>query len=159
MSKDLNLCQFIGRLGKDPEIRYTAGGDAVANFSIACGDDYKKKSGEKVEQTNWINVVAWGRLAEISGEYLKKGSQVYLSGKQVTRSWDDKEGNKRYTTEIVASEMQMLGGRGAPAGGDQGSNAGSPAPDRTQRPSAHPAPPTNQGNAGGFDNFDDDIPF
>ena len=99
MSKDLNLCQFIGRLGKDPEVRYTPDGKAVANFSIACSDDYKAKSGEKIEQTNWIKIVAWGRLAEICGEYLKKGSQVYIAGKQVTRKWQDKDGNDRYSTE------------------------------------------------------------
>ena len=110
MSKDVNKCIFIGRLGKDPEIRQTSGG-AVANFSIACSDDYTKKSGEKVEQTNWINIVAWNKLAEICGQYLKKGSQVYVEGKQVTRSWDDNDGNKRYTTEIVISEMQMIGGK------------------------------------------------
>ena len=148
MSKDLNLCQFIGRLGKDPEIRYTSDGKAVANFSIACGDDYKAKSGEKVEQTNWINIVAWGRLAEICGEYLNKGSQVYLAGKQVTRKWQDQSGQDRYTTEIVASEMQMLGSRGgASADGGYGQ------PPR----SAQNAPPA-QGQPAG-DDFDDDIPF
>ena len=145
MSKDLNNCQFIGRLGKDPEIRYTADGKAVANFSIACSDDYKKKSGEKVEQTNWINIVAWDRLAEICGEYLKKGSQVYLAGKQVTRKWEDKEGNTRYTTEIVANEMQMLGSRP-----DSGARNDNQAPQRPSSPSA---------SGPAMDNFDDDIPW
>ena len=111
MSKDLNSCSFIGRLGKDPELRQTAGGPVV-NFSIACGDDYKKKTGEKVEQTNWINIVAWNRLAEICAQYLTKGSQIHVSGKMTTRKWQDKDGETKYTTEIVASEMQMLGGKG-----------------------------------------------
>jgi single-strand DNA-binding protein len=110
MSKDLNQCNFIGRLGKDPEVKHMPNGNAVVNFSIACGDDYKK-DGQKVEQTNWINVVAFGKLAEIIGEYLKKGSRVFISGKLTVRKWQDKEGNDRYTTEIVASEMQMLDSR------------------------------------------------
>lgn len=110
MSKDLNLCQFIGRLGADPEVSYTPSGSAVANISLACGDDYKdKNTGEKVEQTNWIRIVMFGRLAEIAGQYLTKGSQIYVSGKQVTRKWQAKDGSDRYTTEIVASDMQMLG--------------------------------------------------
>jgi len=111
MSKDLNLCQFIGRLGNDVEIKYTPNGSAVANLSLACGDDYKDKQGQKVEQTNWIRVVAFGNLAEIMGKYLVKGSQIHVSGKQVTRKWQDADGNDRYSTEIVANEMQMLGGK------------------------------------------------
>ena len=146
MSKDLNFCSFIGRLGKDPEIRHTAGGKAVANFSIACSDDYKKKSGEKVEQTNWINIVAWDRLAEICGKYLKKGSQIHISGKQVTRKWEDKEGNTRYSTEIVASDMQMIGGR---------SDAGDPAKPSTAPQQRGPVP----GPQGSDDGFDEDIPW
>ena len=112
MSKDVNQCNFTGRLGKDIDLKYTASGSAVANFSIACGDDYKDKQGQKVEQTNWVNIVMFGKLAEIAGKYLQKGSQVYISGKQVTRKWQDKDGNDRYTTEIVANEMKMLGGKG-----------------------------------------------
>lgn len=116
MSKDLNQCNFIGRLGRDPEIKYLPDGKAVANFSIACGDDYKAKDGQKVEQTNWVNIVAFGRLAEIIGEYCSKGSRVFVSGKQVTRKWQHKStGEDRYTTEIVASEMQLLDSRGATA--------------------------------------------
>lgn len=111
MSKDLNSCNFIGRLGRDPEVKYANSGAAIVNFSIACGDDYKDKSGQKVEQTNWINVVAFGKLAEIIGQWVKKGSQVYISGKQVTRKWQDKEGQDRYSTEIVANDMQMLGSK------------------------------------------------
>ncbi len=104
MSKDLNLCQFIGRIGKDIELKYMPNGDAVANFSIACGDDYKdKQTGQKVEQTNWINVVAFRRLAEILGEYCNKGDQVYISGKQRTRKYQAQDGSDRYSTEIVAN--------------------------------------------------------
>ncbi len=112
MSKDLNQCNFIGRLGKPIELRYTASGNAVANFSIACGDDYKDKSGNKVEQTNWVNVVIFGKLADIAGKYLEKGKMVFISGKQVTRKWQDNEGKDRYSTEIVADNMQMLGAKG-----------------------------------------------
>ena len=109
MAKDLNMCQFIGRLGRDVETRYMPNGDAVCNFSIACSDDYTKDN-NKVEQTEWINVVGYRKLAEIMDKYLKKGSQVYIQGKMQTRSWE-KEGVKRYSTEIIANQMQMLGGR------------------------------------------------
>ena len=142
MSKDLNLCQFIGRLGKDVEIKHTASGSAVANFSIACGDDYKDKSGNKVEQTNWINIVVFGKLAEICGEWLGKGSQIYISGKQVTRKWQDQSGADRYTTEIVANDMQMLGGRN----------------ENGQQSKPAQSAPAGSGNAGD-DYFDQDIPF
>lgn len=109
MSKDLNQCNFIGRLGQDVELKYTPAGKAVANISIACGDDYKNKdTGEKVEQTNWVRVVAFGRLAEVIGEFCHKGSRIFVSGKQVTRKWQDQNGQDRYSTEIVASEMQLL---------------------------------------------------
>lgn len=105
MANDLNQCQFIGRLGKDPEIKYMPNGDPVANMSIACGWKGKDKEG-----TEWIRVVAFGKLAEIMGEYLRKGSQVYISGSMRTRSWE-KDGQKHYSTEIVADKMQMLGGK------------------------------------------------
>ena len=140
MSKDLNQCNFIGRLGKDIELKYTANGSAVANFSIACSDDYKDKSGNKVEQTNWINVVIFGKLAEIAGQYLEKGKQCYISGKQVTRKWQDQSGNDRYSTEIVANEMQLLGGRSDSA------------PQQRQQPTPQPT-------TGGTDDGFDDIPF
>ena len=142
MSKDLNQCNFIGRLGRDPEAKAMPSGDSVANFSIACGDDYKdKKSGQKVEQANWVNIVVFGRLAEIVGQHLKKGSRVYVSGKQVTRKWQDKNtGADRYTTEIVANEMQML---------DSRVDGGEPRPQQT------PAPQQAAPQAGGFDDFGD----
>ena len=158
MSKDLNQCNFIGRLGRDPDVKFMPSGKAVVNFSIACGDDYKdKQSGQKVEKTNWINVVAFDRLAEVIGEYLKKGSKVYVTGKQVTRKWQDNTGADRYTTEIVANDMQML---------DSRQDGGEPLPNRAaqQGVPAQQARAQNQqqgqpNQPAGFDNFDDDIPF
>jgi len=143
MSNDLNLCQFIGRAGKDPEVRYLPNGDAVCNFSIAVGSSWKDKSGEKKEATEWVNVSAFGKLAEIVGEYVKKGKQVYIAGRMSTRKWQDKEGVDRYTTEIRADSMQLLGGR-----------------DEQQKPEA---PKSNRERAkayqAGGDDMADDIPF
>ncbi len=142
MSKDLNNCSFIGRLGRDIELKYTASNSAIANFSIACGDDYKDKQGQKVEQTNWIYIVAFGKLAEIIGQYVTRGMQIYISGKQVTRKWQDGDGNDRYSTEIIANDMQMLGGR-------------SGAQNENQTPQSKPGgaqPPVD-------DFMDDEIPF
>ena len=105
----VNKVILVGRLGRDPEIRYTPSGAAVANFSIATSDEWRdKESGEKQEKTEWHRIVAWRRLGEICGEYLRKGSQVYIEGKLQTRSWEDRDGNTRYTTEVVAQTMQML---------------------------------------------------
>ena len=106
----VNKVILVGRLGKEPEVRYTPGGVTVANFTIATSDEWRDKdSGEMQERTEWHRIVAWRRLGEICGEYLHKGSQVYIEGRLQTRSWDDREGNKRYTTEIIAQNMQMLG--------------------------------------------------
>lgn len=107
----VNKVILVGNLGKDPEVRYLEGGTAVANFSLATTETYKDKTGNRVEQTEWHNVVVWRGLAEIAEKYLKKGSQVYVEGKLRTRAWDDKDGVKRYTTEIVADNMTMLGGK------------------------------------------------
>ncbi len=108
----INKVILIGRLGQDPEVRYTPDGTAVANFSIATSDEWKdKNTGEKRERTEWHRIVAWRKLGEICGEYLSKGRQVYIEGRIQTRSWDDKDGNKRYTTEIIASDVQFLGSR------------------------------------------------
>ena len=105
----INKVILIGRLGRDPELRYTPEGTAVANFSLATSEEWHdNSSGEKREKTEWHNIVAWKKLGEICGEYLRKGSQVYIEGKLQTRSWEDKDGNKRYKTEIVANQMQML---------------------------------------------------
>ena len=108
MANDLNNCSFIGRLGKDPEIRYIPDGSAVANFSIACGWKTKTKEG-----TEWINIVAFGKLAEIIGQYLKKGSKIYISGGMRTRKWQDQSGADRYSTEIVAKDIIMLDSKGS----------------------------------------------
>lgn len=107
MSNDLNQCQFIGRLGNDVDVRYMPNGNAVTNFSLACG--WKTKDKEGVE---WVNIVAFGKLGEICGKYLAKGSQVFISGKMRTQKWEDQQGNTRYKTEIVANDMQMLGSKG-----------------------------------------------
>jgi single-strand DNA-binding protein len=119
----VNKVLLIGRLGRDPEVRYTPDGTAIANFSIATSEEWKdKKTGEKQERTEWHRIVAFRRLGEICGEYLSKGRQVYIEGRLQTRDWQDKDGNKRYTTEIVASQMQMLGSRDSynNAGGGSG---------------------------------------
>ena len=141
MSKDVNKCLFIGRLGKDPEQKAMPNGNAVVNFSIACSDDYKdKNSGQTVEQTNWINVVAFGKLAEIIGQYCNKGSKVYVEGKQVTRKWQDQSGADRYTTEIVASEMQMLDSRQDSAPAQQGGYQQAPQQSNQQQAPQQQAP-------------------
>ena len=121
----VNSCNFIGRLGRDPEIRYTTSGKAVASFSIACSE---KRGGE--ETTEWVNVVTWEKLAEICGQYLVKGSLVFISGRMQTRKWQDKDGGTRYTTEIIAREMKMLSprGEGSGSGGGYGGDGGGQEP-------------------------------
>lgn len=112
MARSLNLCQFIGNLGKDVETRFTQGGKAVANFSIAVADGYKdKQTGETVDQTEWVRCVAYDKLAEICSQYIHKGSKVYVQGRMKTRKWQDQSGQDRYSTEIVLENMQMLDGR------------------------------------------------
>lgn len=108
----LNKVMLIGNLGRDPEVRYTSAGTAVASFSIATSEKFKSKSGEWEERTEWHNITLWGRLAEIAGEYLSKGKTVYIEGRLQTRKWQDRDGKDRYTTEIVGEKMQMLGARG-----------------------------------------------
>jgi len=108
----VNKVILIGRLGADPEVRYTGTGTAVANFNMATSSNFTDKSGQKTERTEWHRIVAFGKLGEICGEYLAKGKQVYIEGRLQTREWDDRDGNKRKTTEIVATSMQMLGGAG-----------------------------------------------
>jgi single-strand DNA-binding protein len=156
----VNKCIFIGNLGRDPEIRYMPSGDAMANFSIACTDTFKGKTGERQERTEWVRIVMFGKQAEIAGEYLKKGSPVYIEGRLQTRKWQNKEGQDQYTTEIVADRMQMLGGRSGGGnafevmeGGDEAPRQSAP---RQQAPAASkPA----AGGGSGFDDFEDDIPF
>jgi single-strand DNA-binding protein len=153
----VNKAILIGRLGKDPETRYMTSGEAVTNVSLATSENYKDKSGEKQERTEWHNLVFYRRLAEIAGEYLKKGSMIYVEGRIQTRKWQDKEGKDRYTTEIVVNEMTMLGSKSAGGGSFEvvENQSSSSAPARSA-PAAKPAAPAAKGN---FDNFDDDIPF
>jgi len=151
MSRGINKVILVGNLGNDPDIRYTAGGAAIANISLATTASWRdKESGEQQERTEWHRVVFFGRLAEIVSEYLKKGSQVYVEGRLQTRKWEDKTGNDRYTTEIVANEMQMLGGRGG--GGGMPPNEHVPASMSDSKPDSGPAAADN-------DFVDDDIPF
>lgn len=149
----VNKVILIGNLGRDPELRYLPSGDAIANLRIATTDTWKDKNGDKQEATEWHTVVFFGKQAEICGQYLKKGSQIYVEGSLRTRKWQDKEGNDRYTTEIRGDRMQMLGGRGGGSADydsapmDSGSSGGG----------SSRAKPASSG--GGFDNMDDDIPF
>jgi single-strand DNA-binding protein len=125
MAKSVNKVILIGNLGKDPEIKYTPSGTAVAKFSLATNERYKDKSGNWQDRTEWHNIVAWQRLAEIVGEYVKKGSKLYIEGRLQTSSWDDKEsGQKRYKTEIIANDLVLLSGRGEEEGRSRGAAAG-----------------------------------
>jgi single-strand DNA-binding protein len=154
MARGVNKVILIGHLGADPETRAMPSGSSVANLRIATTESWRdKQSGEQQERTEWHRVALFGRLAEVAGEYLRKGSQVYIEGSLRTRKWQDKQGNERYSTEIVANDMQMLGGRG---GGGGGSGGGAPA-----RESADYGQPAAGGGGGGGEgsDFDDDIPF
>jgi single-strand DNA-binding protein len=165
----VNKVIIVGNLGRDPEMRSFPSGDRVANVTIATTDRWKDKtSGEMKEATEWHRVVFNGRLAEIAGEYLRKGSQVYLEGSLRTRKWTDKDGVEKYTTEIRADQMQMLGkreGMGGPSGDDDGGGGYDSAPRRSAPPSRAPASapaaqrPAASKPASGFDDMDDDIPF
>jgi single-strand DNA-binding protein len=149
MARGVNKVILIGNLGQDPEVKYMPNGGAVTNVTVATSETWKdKNTGEQKENTEWHRVVFFRRLAEIAGEYLKKGSKVYIEGKLQTRKWQDQQGNDRYTTEIIANEMQMLDSRGGGGGSNMGGG------DYNQAPS-QPAPAP----AGGMDDFDDDIPF
>jgi single-strand DNA-binding protein len=153
----VNKVIIVGNLGRDPETRYLPSGEAVTNISVATTDTWKDKaSGEKKEQTEWHRVAFFGRLAEIAGEYLKKGSQVYIEGSLRTRKWQDKEGKERYTTEIRADTMQMLGSR-AGAGEPRGEPRSEPPAPRGDAPAKGGAPAKKPG--GKFDDMEDDIPF
>ena len=167
----VNKVILIGNLGRDPEVRYTPSGGAVCNISVATTRNWKNKdSGDKVEETEWHRVVFYDRLAEIAGEYLKKGRSVYVEGRLKTRKWTDKDGAEKYTTEVIAEEMKMLGGReGMGSGGD---DAGGPSSTYGERSAPASRPQGGGGGGGGgasrpaprtsstgFDNMDDDIPF
>jgi single-strand DNA-binding protein len=170
----VNKVILVGNLGADPETRYLPSGDAVANIRLATTDRYKDKtSGEMKELTEWHRVSFFGRLAEIVTEYLKKGSSVYIEGRIRTRKWTDQAGQEKYSTEIVADQMQMLGGRSGGGGGDEGSYSRAPAErsgggaGRAPASGAARGAGASQGGAsrpsapagGGFDEMDDDIPF
>ncbi len=147
MARGINKAILVGNLGKDPETRYTPSGSAVTNITVATSESWKdKQTGETQERTEWHRVVFFNRLAEVAGEYLKKGSQVYIEGKIQTRKWQDNNGNDRWTTEIVGNEMQMLGGRGDNSGG--GSRPAAPAANQQSQNAPTPA-----------EDFEDDIPF
>jgi single-strand DNA-binding protein len=155
----VNKVILLGNLGRDPETRYTTGGDAVTNLNIATSEQWKDKSGEKQERTEWHRVVLFGRQAEIAGEYLKKGRSVYIEGRLQTRKYTDKDGVEKYSTEIVAERMQLIGGgrdSGGGAGGDAEFASAGPST-TTRREGAAPKPAA--GAKKNVDDFDDDIPF
>ena len=159
----VNKVILIGNLGKDPEVRYAPSGSAICNIALATSRQWKDKtSGERQEETEWHRVVFFDRMAEVAGEYLKKGKSVYIEGRLKTRKWTDKEGVEKYTTEIMADRMEMLGSReggaGGPGGGADDMGA-APAP--RSAPAARPAPVSKPAakSATGFDDMDDDIPF
>jgi single-strand DNA-binding protein len=164
MARGVNKVILVGNLGADPETRSMPSGMTVTNIRIATSESWKDKaSGAQQERTEWHSIALFGRLGEIAAEYLRKGSQVFVEGKLRTRKWQDKQGNDRFTTEIIADNMQMLGGRGGGAGGagggamsggaERGAGAGTPPPRDDYDQSSAPAP------AGGKEDFDDDIPF
>ena len=160
----VNKVILVGNLGRDPEVRYMPNGDAVANYSIATTETWKDKQGNRQEKTEWHNIVMYRRLAEIAGEYLKKGSSLYIEGRLQTRKWQDKQGNDRYTTEIIADQLQMLGGRNSNAAGQtpgQDHGAASPSQPGGASTDDTPPPPRRKDPApgGNFDDMDDDIPF
>ena len=153
MAGGVNKVMLLGNLGRDPEVRFTPSGQAVANFTIATNESWTDKSGQKQEKTEWHRIVVWGKLAELCGEYLKKGRQAFIEGRLQTREWTDKENKKNYTTEIVANNVQFLGS--AQGGGKRDDFAGPPPPGDDL------APPPNAGYAGpqGGPGGGDDIPF
>ncbi len=158
----VNKVILVGRLGRDPETRYTSGGQAVANFSVATDESYKDRNGERQKRTEWHKIVVWGKQAEIAQQYLKKGSLIFIEGRIQSREWQDKEGQKRTSFEIVASNFRMLGGRaeGAAAGAGAGAGGGRSGGDEGE---SHAAPADDFGGGGagpsGPEISDEDIPF
>ena len=151
----VNKVILVGNLGRDPEVRYMPSGDAMANLNIATTDTWKDKGGEKQERTEWHRVVMFGKQAEIAGEYLKKGSQVYIEGRLQTRKWTDKSNIERYTTEIIADRMQMLGSRTS-----GGSYESADRESEYNNSASYADKPASQSKTGsGFDDLEDDIPF
>lgn len=159
-TRGVNKVILIGNLGNDPEIRYSQGGAAITNVSIATSETWKdKQTGQPQDRTEWHRVVFFNRLAEIAGEYLHKGSKVYVEGSLRTRKWQDKDGQDRYSTEIVGNEMQMLDSRGAGQGGGSQESAGDYSQPRPAKSVAEPASGDSGAPAGDYGSFDDDIPF
>ncbi|MBX3599372.1 MAG: single-stranded DNA-binding protein [Rubrivivax sp.] len=156
----VNKVILIGNLGRDPEVRYAPSGSAICNVTLATSRQWKDKtSGERQEETEWHRVVFYDRLAEIAGEYLKKGRPVYVEGRLKTRKWTDKDGVEKYTTEVIADQMQLLGSRDGGGGDDMGGGGGQrSAPAPRQAPAAAQRPAASK-SATGFDDMDDDIPF
>lgn len=154
----VNKVILVGHLGKDPETRYMPNGDAITNATLATSESWKdKQTGEKKEQTEWHRLVFYRKLAEIAGQYLRKGSLIYIEGSLKTRKWQDKDGQDRYTTEITVNEMTMLGGRGDAGGGQ---SSGEPQQrQQQQRPQGGGQQRQSAPQSRGFDNFEDDIPF
>ena len=174
MARGINKVILIGNLGQDPETRFMPSGSAVTNLRIATSESFKdKETGEQQERTEWHSIAMFGRLAEISAEYLKKGAQVYIEGRLRTRKWQDKEGKDRYSTEIVADQMQMLGGRGGGQGASMGASTGAagegegfqspapgrPAPSQSGKPAKGATAPAAASASVDAGEFDDDIPF
>lgn len=168
MAGGVNKVILIGNLGADPEVRFTPGGQAVANFRIATSESWVDKNGQKQERTEWHRIVVWGKLAELCGEYLKKGRQCYVEGRLQTREWTDKENRKNYTTEVVANAVTFLGGGGRDAGDGMGGGGGGGGGGRRQFSQSRggdnndygqPPPDDMGGGHGGGGNGDDDIPF
>jgi single-strand DNA-binding protein len=162
MARGINKVIIVGNVGGDPETRYMPSGSAVTNLTVATNESWKdKQTGEQKERTEWHRVAMFNRLAEIAAEYLRKGSQVYIEGKLRTRKWQDKSGQDRYTTEIIADEMQMLGGRGGSGGGGNfgGGSAGGPSGDDMGGSQGGSQGGGNAPPQPGPDDFDDDIPF
>ena len=158
----VNKVIIIGNLGRDPEVRYTPSGAAVCNVSVATTRNWKnRESGEKQEETEWHSVVLYDRQAEVAGEYLKKGRAVYIEGRLKTRKWQDKDGNDRYSTEIIGESMQLLGGREGMGGGADDAGASQRSGEERSAPASRPAAgkPAASKSATGFDDMDDDIPF
>lgn len=161
MSRGINKVILVGTLGRDPEVKYMPSGGAVTNVSIATSEQWKdKQTGEKQERTEWHRVVFFNRLAEIAGEYLRKGQQVYVEGRLQTRKWQGQDGQDRYTTEIIANEMLMLGGRGGSGGsGNYDNQASGGYGGGSSGGGSSSSPPPGSNNDRGFEDFDDDIPF
>jgi single-strand DNA-binding protein len=153
----VNKVILVGRLGRDPETRYTGGGSAVANFSVATDETYKDRNGERQKRTEWHKIVVWGKQAEIAQQYLKKGSLVFIEGRIQSREWQDKEGQKRTSFEIVANNFRMLGGRGDNSGAAGGGMSGGRSGDEFDQ--AGPSEEPMGGGQGGPEISDEDIPF